>query len=465
MRIKPATLNVSAPAAALAISIAFASHLASPSALAAESKPSTFTQPTSAQLAAAGLDKFPIAADSVRVDLTPPVFDNSSTKITNPLFPISQLHSAILNGKVEGAVFRVETTLLPQTRVLELADGQVVKVLVSQYTAYKDNRIEEVAIDLYAQDTAGAVWYLGENVYNYEDGIIVDRAGTWQAGINGPAALIMPAKPKVGDVFRPENAPGFVFEQVSISEIDKEVSGPRGKVKGAIVSQELHEDGTTEEKIFAPGYGEFYTGSADEVEALALAVPTDAIAGPVPAEVAKLAAGAAEIYDAAIARETESARAAFEKMNEAWKSHTATGSVPPRLKEPTVAAMQALNEATHGEDRMKTLQASLDVLLAALDLELQFRPIAEIEIARFDHWLRRCIADALAKNHDGMMSDIATLEWVRDRFAHGCDKVALTRLDYLLKQLRNTINDEEFDAASKAAKAINEHVKAAIAKK
>ena len=110
MKHKPTILTISAPVAALAIAM----QMASP---AAEPKPSPFAQPTPAQLAAAGLDKFAIAADSVRVDVTPPVFDNSSTKITNPLFPISQLHSAILNGKVEGAIFRVETTLLPQTRV------------------------------------------------------------------------------------------------------------------------------------------------------------------------------------------------------------------------------------------------------------------------------------------------------------------------------------------------------------
>ena len=458
MKNKSTILILSASVAALTVAMQMA-------VLAAEIKSSAFAQPTPAQLAAAGLDKFSLAPESARVDLAQPVFDDSSTKITNPLFPIGQLRSAILNGKVEGAVFRVETTLLPQTRVLALADGQIVKVLVSQYTAYHDNRLEEVAIDLYAQDTAGAVWYLGEDVFNYEDGAIVDRAGTWHAGIDGPAALIMPARPKVGDVFRPENAPGFVFEEVNVIEIDKEVPGPRGPVKGAIVSRELHEDGTTEKKIFAPGYGEFYTGSDDEVEAIAIAVPTDALAGPVPAELAKLAVGAVVIYDAAMTRELAGARAVFDKMDAAWTSHAATGAVPPRLKDATIAAMQALNTATRGEDRMVTLQASLDVLLAALDLELQFRPIAEIEIARFDHWLRRCLADTLAKNHDGMMSDIATLEWVRDRFVHECDKVAVTRLDYLLKQLRNTINDEEFDAASKAAKAVREHLKVAIAKK
>ena len=428
-------------------------------------KSSPFAQPSLEQLAAAGLGKFPLAPESARVDLAQPVFDESSTKITNPLFPISHLRSAILNGKADGAVFRVETTLLPQTRVLALADGKIVKVLVSQYTAYHDNRIEEVAIDLYAQDTAGAVWYLGEDVFNYVEGAIVDRSGTWHAGIDGPAALIMPARPKVGDVFRPENVPGFVFEEVTVKEIDKEVTGPRGAVKGAIVARELHDDGTTEEKIFAPGYGEFYTGSENEVEALALAVPTDAIAGSVPAELAQLEAGAGGIYDAAIAGELKGARAVFEKLSAGWSRHAAKGNVPPRLKDATGVAMKALDKATSGDDRAAILQASLDVLLAALDMELQFRPPTEIDIARFDHWLRRCIADALANDHPGMMSDMAIIEWVRDRFVHECDKVAVTRLDHLVKRLRDSVKDRKFESSAKTAQILREHVKAEIAKK
>ena len=47
-------------------------------------------------------------------------------------------------------------------------------------------------------------------------------------------------------------------------------------------------DGTTEDKTFAPGYGEFYTAGGGDVEALALAVPTDAASGPTPAELQPL---------------------------------------------------------------------------------------------------------------------------------------------------------------------------------
>ncbi len=82
-------------------------------------------QATAAQLKAAGYDKLPLAALADRVDLVAPPFSDP-THITNPLFPISKLHSAVLNGRVDGKPFKTETTLLPATRIVEWTDGQCV---------------------------------------------------------------------------------------------------------------------------------------------------------------------------------------------------------------------------------------------------------------------------------------------------------------------------------------------------
>ena len=247
-------------------------------------QPTTVTpvpQPTAAQMAASGLGRLPVAPLNRRVDLVAPPFSNP-TNVTNPLFPISHLHSVVLNGRVDGKAFRTETTLLDDTRIIEWAPGQCVKTLVSQYVAYLDGRIQEVALDYYAQADDGSVWYFGEDVFNYEDGVIADTSGTWLAGKEGPAAMIMPARPKLGDVSRPENIAGLVWEEVAVKTIGKTVSGPFGPVRGAMVGRELHDDGSFSDKVFAPGYGEFYTAHEGDVEALAVAVPTDARSGPVP---------------------------------------------------------------------------------------------------------------------------------------------------------------------------------------
>ena len=59
-------------------------------------------QPTAAQLDAGGLGRLPIAPEDRRVDRAAPPFSNP-TAITNPLFPISALHSAILQREARTA--------------------------------------------------------------------------------------------------------------------------------------------------------------------------------------------------------------------------------------------------------------------------------------------------------------------------------------------------------------------------
>src|SRR5258705_4564591 len=102
--------------------------------------------------------------------------------------------------------------------------------------------------------------------------------------------MIMPAQPPVGSVYRPENAPGIAFEEVRVDKVDQQIDGPSGKISGAIEVNELHMDGTREGKVFAPGYGEFSTGSpGGDLEAASLASPTDRRQCAAPAEFAVLA--------------------------------------------------------------------------------------------------------------------------------------------------------------------------------
>jgi hypothetical protein len=101
----------------------------------------------------------PVAPESKRVDLSMPTFSDP-TNVTNPLFPVSRQESVLMVGHVDGKPFRTEVTLLPETRIIEW-QGQRIETLVSQYTAYLDGRIQEVAYDLYAQADDGSVWYFG----------------------------------------------------------------------------------------------------------------------------------------------------------------------------------------------------------------------------------------------------------------------------------------------------------------
>ncbi len=413
------------------------------------SRQATVPQPTAAQLEAAYLGKLPVAPESERIDVVVPTFSDPTT-ITNPLFPISDLHSAVLNGRVDGKPFHTETTLLPETRIIEWAKGERVETRISQYVAYLDGRIEEVALDFYAQADDGSVWYFGEDVFNYQDGNIADTDGTLIAGKEGPPAMIMPGNPQVGDVYRPENVPGLVFEEVTIKAVDKRVAGPRGPVDGAIVAGELHQDGSRESKMFAPGYGEFFTGSGGDFEALALAVPTDALDGPVPMDLRTLSVSADATFAAVRASDWKVASASLGKLEAAWTRYR-SGQVPPRIAAEMTSAIKGLDKAVAACDRTHAGTAAVDVAQSALELQLRHRPPAEIDQARFELWARQLIVDASAGDTGGVRGDLATLEWIRDRFAVTIDGVDLTRIDTQLVGLRGALNDGDLHAIAARA--------------
>ena len=410
-------------------------------------------QPTQAMLDAAGLGDLPLAPDSARRDLVAAPFSDP-TSVTNPLFPISDLKSAILNGHVDGKVFHTETTLLPFTKVIEWTPGQCVRVLVSQYMAFLDGSLQETAIDLYAQADDGSVWYLGESVFDYKvNGLVLTTEGTWQAGLDGPFAMIMPSDPQIGDVNRAENLPGNSFEEVHVTKVDQTFNGPSGPVSGGMVALEIHQDAAPSDKLFAPGYGEFRSTDGPDVEAMALASPTDSLPGGVPEELVTISSGADRIFGSPLSTTLEWNRAEYRArgMLDAWIAFRA-GDVPPRLVKPTSVALRNLIAQIEARSRSKTRDAAIDVAYASNDMQLRYRSVIKIDTRRFELWVRRALVDAMARSLGGTRSDVVTLEWLRDRIALSLDPVTLVRLDTLVSEMGGAVVDDDLPAAAHAAR-------------
>ncbi|HEY3264928.1 MAG TPA: hypothetical protein VGK12_07205 [Actinomycetota bacterium] len=424
---------------------------ASPTPCSTEHRSIPIPQPSEEQMAAAGLADLPTAPDSTRVDLVAPPFTNS-TNVTNPLFPIAELRSAVLDGRIDGEPFHTETTLLPYTRIIEWTPGQCVETLVSQYAAFLNGRIQELALDYYAQADDGSVWYFGEDVSDYDRrGVIAFTTDSWLAGRDGPPAMIMPDDPQVGQAFRTENIPGKVFEEVTVKTIDLTVPGPFGPVDGAMVGQELHDDGMTSDKVFAPGYGEFLTRDTDGVEAMAVAVPTDALPGPTPRDLVDLRSGAMDALREAASGNWPAARAELSRMRAAWTRYAHAGTAPVRLTGPMGRALFRLSHAIEAKASRTAQAAGIDVAQAAVDLELPFRPPAEIDVARFQLWIRQLLLDARSDQVGAASGDIAALEVTRDRFSAAIDPVALTHLNRDLLTMREDQVDGNMRAVVRVA--------------
>jgi hypothetical protein len=392
------------------------------------------------------------APASERIDLKRPSFSNP-TKITNQWFPISRLRSAVLLGKVDGKPFRSETTLLAVPGSVSW-DGRRVKVLLSQYTAYRNGRIEEVAIDRYAQADDGAVWYLGEDVVDYRNGTVATTEGSWLAGREGPPAMIMPGRPRVGDVFRPENVIGIVFEEVEITEVGKKLAGPRGPVGGGVVGTELHLDGSSSDKIFAPGYGEFYSAHEGNVEALAIGVPADSLHATTPPQLRLLATAASGMLGSVRAGDWEAATATLRRMNAAWASLPSLDL--PLISKRLGGSLRALGEAVRSKKRVRAGQSAIDSAQSVLDLSLRYQTPAAIDRARFELWCQQILEDAASGNRAEVRGDVATLEWIRDRFVHTLDRGTAHDLDARLRTLRSAADSGHLaPAADHAARLIS----------
>ena len=395
----------------------------------------------------------PVAPDSERVDLVTPSF-RKPTPITNPLHPTNEVTQVIMGGHVDYKPFRTEVTLLPGTKPIQWR-GQMVDTAIIQYVAYLDGRIHEVALDWYAQADDGSVWYFGEDVFNYEDGKVTDTKGTWMADETTPAAMIMPAKPAVGNVYRPENVPEVVFEEVHVEKVDQTVPGPNGNVSGAIEVMELHMDGTREGKVFAPGYGEFSTGNAGgDLEAVSLASPTDSRSGPAPSEFGVLSSATNGVYEAAAGDDADRLKQATAALESAWETALPTG-IPPQMEQQMKTDIGALKTAG---DSASAQSAALRIAQNELDLRLLYGRVIDVDLARLALWTRQLPIDVAAGDSGLVLADAAALDRVWERTRHGVEPTA--PVDTALQELHKAADAEHLDAVHRAAASLSQAVSA-----
>ncbi len=394
-----------------------------------------------------------VAPDSERVDLGTPSF-HSPTPITNPLHPTNEVAQVIMGGHVDDKPFRTEVTLLPGTKPIQWR-GQTVDTAIIQYVAYLDGRIHEVALDWYAQADDGSVWYFGEDVFNYQDGKVADTKGTWMADETTPAAMIMPAIPAVGNVYRPENVPEVVFEEVRVEKADHTVLGPSGNVAGAIEVMELHMDGTREGKVFAPGYGEFSTGNAGgDLEAVSLASPTDSRSGPVPSEFRALSSAANGVYEAAAGDDAGRLNQATTAFESAWKAVTPTG-IPPQMEQQMNTDIDALKTA---EGPASAQSAALRIAQNELDLRLLYERVIDVDLARLALWTRQLPIDVATGDIGLVLANAAALDRTWERTKSGVEPTA--PVDAALRELHKAADAEDLGAVDRAAASLSQAISA-----
>lgn len=102
----------------------------------------------------------------------------------------------------EGTSVEDDGTTLPHRIVVNVTDLTKViagvRTLVTWDLDFSDGELVEAELALYAQDSTGTVWYLGEYPEEYEEGEFV-AARPWIHGFaDAKAGIMMPAEPRLG---------------------------------------------------------------------------------------------------------------------------------------------------------------------------------------------------------------------------------------------------------------------------
>jgi hypothetical protein len=142
-----------------------------------------------------------------------------------------------------------------------------------------------------AQDDEGNVWYMGEEVDNYEydaEGNLlgINHDGAWEAGLDvagvGEIARpghVMKASPAVGDVYNQEYYPGEAEDMGKVIALDVTVMLSNGTTySGCLQTRDFTplEPGVSEYKYYAPGIGvvvEEVLGGGERAELISIAMP------------------------------------------------------------------------------------------------------------------------------------------------------------------------------------------------
>lgn len=178
---------------------------------------------------------------------------SASTVVTNPYFPLFPGRKYIYEGTSEEGDERVEEIRLDETITI-----MGVECIVDNFKGFIDGELVEEAWDWYAQKNDGSVWYFGEAVDNYENGVVADHEGSWKAGVDGALpGIIMLADPKNGVKYREEFFEGEAEDQAQIVHTDWHLSIDFGTFDNCIMTRNWSplEPGLIEEKIYAPNVG------------------------------------------------------------------------------------------------------------------------------------------------------------------------------------------------------------------
>jgi hypothetical protein len=173
---------------------------------------------------------------------------------SNPYFILQPGFKLILEGEEDGELVRLEITVLDQTRVVA---GVTTRIVEERET--HGGELVEVSRNFFAIcRPTNNVFYFGEDVDIYENGVVVSHEGAWRAGVNGARpGIIMPGTQLIGARYFQEIAPNVALDRAEILSVTGTLTTPAGSFTKVLITEETTplEPNAREVKQYAPWVG------------------------------------------------------------------------------------------------------------------------------------------------------------------------------------------------------------------
>ena len=196
--------------------------------------------------------EIPLPQGSEPVSLDPA---NFTTEIDNLYWPMKPGSRWVYRETTpQGSRARVVVKVTTKTKLI--ANG--IRARVVSDVVSEDGKPVEVTQDWYAQDCGGNIWYLGEKTAEYENGKVVSREGSWEAGVDGAQpGIALPARPQVGMTYRQEYYAGHAEDAGEVFSRDEQVQVPAGHFGDIVMTKDTTalQPRVLEYKFYARGVG------------------------------------------------------------------------------------------------------------------------------------------------------------------------------------------------------------------
>jgi hypothetical protein len=181
-------------------------------------------------------------------------FGHSSTRVTNPWFPLARGSVYVYDGQKDGKQARDVMTVTHRTKVTA-----GIRALPVADRLFLNGSLAERTTDWYAQDKRGTVWYLGEKTAELNSGgRVTSTEGSFLNGRDGAkGGIFMPAHPQVGQSFQQESFKGQAEDRFRILSLATSISTPAVSSQNSMLTEETTplEPGVVDHKYYVQGIG------------------------------------------------------------------------------------------------------------------------------------------------------------------------------------------------------------------